>query len=112
MDILIVFIGFIVLFVGAVVGSFAASLLIQGIGFNQLNNKIQRVENKIASTLGNQAKVEQSEELQQVMLEAAQILKDDSIPKEEKTKHLINIALQHPAVSMQLIKKFGLKGLM
>lgn len=112
MDLLLILSGGIVVFIGAAVGGFVSVLLVQGYGYAQLNNKIVRVENKLASGLGVQAREEQTEEMQEVMMQAAQIIKDEGIPKEDKTKHLINLALQHPKVSMSLIKKFGLKGLM
>lgn len=112
MDYLLLLIGLIAVFIGAAVGGFVSVLLVQGYGYAQLNNKIVRVENKIASAQGVQAREEQNQELQEVMLQAAQIMKDESISKEDKPKMLINLGLQHPAVAMQLIKKVGLKGLM
>ncbi len=112
MDYLLLLSGALVVFIGAAVGGFVSVLLVQGYGYAQLNNKIVRVENKLASGLGVQAREQQGEEMQEVMLQAAQIIKNDEIPKEDKTKHLLNLALQHPAVAMSLVKKFGLKGLL
>lgn len=111
MDLIVMLGGAIVVFIGAVVGGFVAVLLVQGYGYANLNNKLVRIENKLASGLGVQAREEQSQEMQEVMLQAAQIMKDESITKEDKPKALINLGLQHPKVAMQLLGKVGLKGL-
>jgi len=111
MDLILMIFGSIVVLIGSAVGGFVAVLLVQGYGYTQLFNKLVRIENKMASGLGVQAKEEQNEEMQSVMLEVAQIMKDDAIPKEDKTKHLLNIAIQHPKIALSLAKKIGLKGL-
>jgi hypothetical protein len=112
MDILAVGVWFFAVGVWAFAGSFLCTLLVTGYGVAQFEKRLKSIEMTEKSYLGVQAKQENSEEMQAVMLEAAGILKDENISKEDKPKRLIALAMQHPGVAMKLINKFGLKGVM
>lgn len=112
MDILLIFIGLIAVVIGSAVGGFVAVLLVQGYGYTNLNFKLQRIENKIASAQGVEVKAEKGQRMQAALIEAAQIMKDENIPKEEKTKALMGLAAKYPDVAMDLVKKVGINGLL
>ena len=111
MDIIMVTIGFLVLGLGAFAGAFICTLLITGYGVAQLNKRILSLENGYKSGLGVQAKADKQAEMEQIALQAGAILQDENIPKDEKTRQLLAIAMQNPKASTKLLKQFGLKDL-
>ena len=92
-------------------GGFVAVLLVQGYGYANLANKLARIENKIASAQGVEVKAEKGQRIQLALIEAAQIMKNEEIPKEEKTKALMGLAAKYPDVALDLVKKVGVNGL-
>lgn len=112
MDLLVLISGFLVLLLGAFAGSFLCTLIVTGYGIATLERKLKSLENKIYGDTGVQARAQQGERMGEAMAKAALVMKDESIPKEEKTKALMQVALEYPDVAMQLVKKIGLKGIL
>ena len=111
MDIIMIGIGFLVLCAGAFAGSFICTLIVTGYGVAQLSKRILSLENGYKSGLGVQAKADLQTEMEQITLQAGAILKDENIPKDEKTRQLLAIAMQNPKAATKLLKQFGLKDL-
>jgi len=112
MDLLYYFFALIVAFIGCVIGAFSAVFLIQGYSFAQLNSKIARIENRFNAAAGVEVKHEKAERMSAAMAKVVLVMKDESIPKEEKTKALMSVAAEYPDVAFDLVKKVGLKGLL
>ena len=112
MDILAVGVWFFAVGVWAFAGSFLCTLLVTGYGVAQFEKRLRSIEMTEKSALGVAAKQESQEEMESVMLEAAAILKDENISKEDKPKQLIALAMKNPKTAMKLMKKFGMNGLM
>lgn len=112
MDFLTLLWGSILVLLGSFLGGFVASMVVQGYGYAQLDQKIENVRNKLYSGGGVVARQEKAERLQGAMAEAVLIMKDEGIPKEEKTKHLLALAGKYPDVAFDLVKKVGLNGIL
>lgn len=98
------------LLLGSFAGTFAVGMVISGVSNAQLMGRLNKLEGKIYSEQGVQAKSEKAERIQQAMAEAVIIMKDENIPKEEKMKNLMPLIGKYPDVAFDLIKKVGLKG--
>lgn len=112
MDIISIGIWFFAVGIGAFAGSFLCTLLITGYGVAQFEKRLKSMEMSEKSALGVQARQETEEEVQTLMLEATAVLKDENIPKEDKAKHLIAIAMKNPKAAGKLMKKFGIGNLL
>ncbi len=111
MDLLWIFFGAMVVFFGSFVGGYTGQML-----FNYNHEKrIASLELKSVSALGVAAKQDKIARTQEAMAKAILIFKDEGIPKEEKMKHVMNLAAEYPDVAFELAKKIqkggGLGGL-
>lgn len=111
-NIIIIIFGGIGVVIGCIVGSFCATLVVEGWGYAQLRYKIESLENKIKSAQGVEVRTEKAQRLQGAVIEAAAIMKDENIPKEEKTKALMALAAKYPDVALDLVRKVGINGLL
>lgn len=111
MEILVFLSGLIVALIGSAVGGFIAVMVVQGYGYANLAGKMQRIENKMASGLGIEVKAEKASRLQEAMVKVMAVMKDENVPKEEKSKALMSVAAEYPDVALDLVKKVGIKGL-
>lgn len=74
----------------------------------ELDRKINQIWGSFNSGRGVDARAEQSAEMQAALAEAMQIWKGEGT-QEEKTKQLMNLAGQHPAVAMKILRQLGIK---
>lgn len=112
MDILVLIFGAILALVGAGVGGFVAGMVYYGYGYANLDSRLNAMSNKLASGAGIQARQDKAERMSLAMADAMLVFKDESIPKEEKTKAMLGLAGKYPDVALDLVKQIGLKGLL
>lgn len=111
MDIFLIIWGSILVLIGAGVGAFVAGMIYYGYGYANLDSRMNSLSNKLASGAGVQVRQEKAERISLAMADAMLIFKDESIPKEEKTKAMLGLAGKYPDVALDLVKQVGLKGL-
>jgi len=63
------------------------------------------------SSQSNAKQSEKKERMGEAMARAVLIMKDENIPKEDKMKHLLNLAGEFPDVAFDVAKKVGINGL-
>jgi hypothetical protein len=97
----------IVVFIGSAIGGFIFRMMSE----THLERRVASLEGKIISGLGVERRQEKSERMQAAMAEALAIMKDENIPKEQKTQALLKVAAAYPDVALDLLKKLGKGGL-
>jgi len=112
MDILTLIWVSILVLIGSFLGGFVASMVVQGYGYVNLENRISALNNKLYAGAGVGARQEKAERINLAMADAMLIFKDENIPKEEKTKAMLALAGKYPDVALDLVKQVGVKGLL
>jgi len=100
------------LLLGAFAGTFAVGMVVSGFSNAQIMARLNRLESRIFAMAGNEVKSEKAARMSAAMAEAMLIMKDESIPKEDKTKALLGLAGKFPDVAFDLVKKVGINGLL
>mgnify|MGYP003971096393 FL=1 len=102
--------GFITLVISGSVGGFISRMLLDGIGYAKLDNRINALQNKINSGLGVTAKAEQKQLKDERMAQASA---DFMALKEEGKTNAEIMALLAPKyidIAPDILKMFGVKG--